>query len=227
MKIIIFGYNEYVKEIAKNFKMAGTDVLVYVLSDKDYKTAYEDGYTCEMVELDDDWKEIAEEFKIEELICFNALEDDAKNVFLTISLRAEYPDLNIIALASSNDSAQKLKLAGATKSVAKLESTANLIVETLEKPAVVKVLDSIFYHTDEVRIAEYTVSESSVLNGMKIDDVTIHEEYNLVILAIADRELDVEFSFTTQGYNHAIDVNDVLVVIGKEKDLEMFEKEIR
>ncbi|MFC2074076.1 TrkA C-terminal domain-containing protein [Campylobacterota bacterium] len=224
--IIVFGYNEYAKEIISNFTETAMPVMIYVIDELNYRHAKEDGYEVELVELDDDWLEIGERFDVSDVICFCALDDDAQNVFLTISLRAEYSQLYIIALATSKDSADKLHLAGANKAVAKLETTANVIVESLEKPAVVKIMNDILYHNKELKLAEYTINESSVLANKRLDDITLHHEFDIIILAVADQELDAEFSFTPQGHNHAIDAGDVLVVMGRENDLEKFEKAI-
>ena len=225
--IAVFGYNEYAKEIASNFKLTGVEVYIYVIDEASLRRAREDGHDVELVELDDDWVNIAEKFDTHQLICFCALDDDAQNVFLTISLRAQYPHLFIIALATSKDSANKLSLAGANKAIAKLETTANIIVECLEKPAVVEVMNDILYHSQELKLAQYTISEGSVLAQMKLHDISLHREYNIIILAIADRELEAEFTFTSTGHNHMVDPGDVLVVMGKDEDLKKFEKAIK
>lgn len=226
--IAVFGYNEYAKEIASNFKLSGVDVFIYAIDEASVKRADEDGHDVELVELDDDWLNIAEKFNTDELTCFCALDDDAQNVFLTISLRAQYPQLFIIALATSKDSANKLSLAGANKAIAKLETTANIIVECLEKPAVVEVMTDILYHnSQELKLAQYTIGRGSVLAQMKLHDISLHREHNIIILAIADRELEAEFTFTSTGHNHKVDPGDVLVVIGRDEDLKKFEKAIQ
>ncbi len=225
-KVLIFGFNEYSKEIAYHFKAEKTPMQIFVFEEASLHAAKEAGYEAEMAELNDDWLEIGKSHNIDEIICFCALDDDAQNVFLTISLRAEYADLTIISLATSKDSADKLHLAGANKAIAKLETTANVIVESLEKPAVVEVMNDILYRNRDLKLAEYPISEGSILEGAYLHEITLHKEYNIIILAIADKELDAEFMFTTQGHNHKIDADDVLVVMGRESDLEAFEQVI-
>ena len=225
--IIVFGYNEYAKDIAGNFKASGRSLSIYVIDEQSFKRANDDGHDAELVELDDDWLDISKRFNIDDLICFCALDDDAQNVFLTISLRAEYPRLFIISLATSKDSANKLHLAGANKAIAKLETTANVIVECLEKPAIVEVMNEILYHNKELKLAQFTIKKNSILASKKLDDITLHKEFNIIILAIADLELEAEFTFTSAGHNHVIDEGDILVVMGRETDLENFEKAIQ
>lgn len=226
-EILVFGYNEYAKEITSNFILDKFHVHIYVIDDISFQNAKEDGFQVELVELDDDWLDIGRNFDVNEVICFCALDDDAQNVFLTISLRAEYEKIHIISLATSKDSADKLRLAGANKAIAKLETTANVIVESLEKPAVVEVMNDILYRHKDLKLAEYIISTDSVLDGEFLHEIQLHKEYNVIILAIADKELEAEFTFTTQGHNHKVDRGDVLVVMGREKDLENFEKAIK
>jgi len=226
-KVIIFGYNEYAKKIASNFKAVHEDdIRIYVINESDKNEAIADGYKSELVELDDEWLDIGQRYEISNLICFCALDDDAENVFLTISLRAEYENMHIVAIATSKDSADKLRLAGANKAIAKLETTANVIVESLEEPAIVEVMNEILSHNKELRLAEYSISSISVLKDKFLHDIDVHKEYNIIILAVSDKKMEADFTFTAEGYNHCIKEGDVLVVIGKENDLQRFEKVI-
>lgn len=222
-EILVFGYNEYAREIASNFILDKFNVHLYVLDEDSFNNAKNDGLKVELVELDDDWLDIQNNFDINKVICFCALDDDAQNVFLTISLRAQYEDLHIISLATSKDSADKLRLAGANKAIPKLETTANVIVESLEKPAVVEVMNDILYRNKDLKLAEYIIRKNSILDGTFLHEIQMHKDYNIIIVAIADKELEAEFTFTAQGHNHRIDNGDVLVVMGREKDLIAFE----
>ena len=225
--IIIFGYNEYAKNIADNFKLTEAKVHSYVLSEEEAQMAKRDGVEVSLIELKDEWDGIIPVQEIDNIVCFCAIRDDAQNIFLTISLRAAFEDLHIIALGASKHSAEKLRLAGANKAIAKLETTANMIVQSLEEPAVVEVMGEILAHNKELRMAEITIGETSSLQGKYLHDVEIHKAHNIIIVAVADRETEANFSFTAEGYNHALDADDVLVVIGKEKDITAFEKAIR
>jgi len=226
-QVIVFGYNEYAKEIIHNFEIENMPIMVYVTEEKKLKEVREDGYKSELVELDDDWLDIGNQYKIEDLVCFCVLDNDAQNVFLTISLRAEYEKLHIIAIATSKDSADKLRLAGANKAIAKLETTANVIVESLEEPAIVEVMTEILSHNKELRLAEFKISETSVLANKNLHDITLHKAFHVIILAISDKSREEDYTFAAQGHNHILDVDDILIVIGKDRDLVAFEKEIK
>jgi len=226
-EVLVFGYNEYAKEIINNFIKDEFSVKVYVIDEQSFANAKNDEINVELVELDDDWLDIGRNFDVNELICFCSLDDDAQNVFLTISLRAEYEDVNIIALATSKESADKLKLAGANRAIAKLETTATVIVESLEKPGIVRFMNDVLYSHKDLKLAEYVISKDSLLEGSYLHEMQIHKRFNILILAIADKELEAEFTFVSQGHNHRIDTGDILVVMGRENDLLEFEEMIK
>ncbi|HIC42884.1 MAG TPA: hypothetical protein EYO73_00890 [Sulfurimonas sp.] len=221
--ILIFGYNEYAKKVSSNCLLDNNRVHIYVIDEASFLSAKNDGFRVELVELDDDWDIIGKEFDVDEITCFCILDDDAENVFLTISLRAEYENIEIVSLATSKDSADKLRLAGANKALAKLETTANVIVEFLETPVVTEVMNDILYRNKDLKLAEYTIKQNSILDGKFLHEIELHKKHNIIILAIADIELEADFSFTYEGQTHMVDVGDTLVVMGKEKDLENFE----
>jgi len=226
-QVLIFGYDEYAKEIAMNFLKVNTPVYFYLINADNYNNALEDGYKAHLVELDDDWNIIEEHFDIEGLICFCSLKDDAQNVFLTISLRATYENLTIVSLATSKDSADKLKLAGANRAVAKLETTAQVIVESLEKPVVVRVMDDIFYHKKDISLYEVYMTKDTCFINQSFKDIKLHEEYNLLLLAYSHEGKALEFSFSKEALEHRVQTNDVLMLMGKEEDIKSYEQRIK
>ena len=224
---IIFGYNEYARQIADNIKNQFASVRLYTMNESEAKAAKERGYDCALFDLGDEWDEIARDYATGELLIFCALENDAENVFLTISLRAAFSDVTIISLATNQESANKLKIAGANKVMPILQTTANIITEILEKPIVTQLMHKILYEESTFEIAQIAIEEGHAIVGKCLHDVAWHEEYGVIILAVVDRELDTSFIFTSKGHNHKIDPGDLLIVIGYEHDIKTFEKAIR
>lgn len=224
---IVFGYNEYSRQIASNIVNEYRLVRMYVMSEEEITIAGEKGFDAVLFDLGDDWSDIAEMYEIDDLLIFCALDDDAENIFLTISLRAAFHDVTIVALAKNQESAGKLKMAGANKVMPILQTTANVITEILEKPIVTDVMHDILYEESDLQIAQISIPEGSVFVGKELHDISWHELYGVIILAVVDRELDTSFIFTTKGYNHHIDPEDLLVIIGYERDIENFKKELR
>jgi Trk K+ transport system NAD-binding subunit len=223
---IVFGFNEYAKQIALQIAGGYESFCIFVMNDVERTAAQAAGFDTEFFDLSEDWKSIKQRFDISSLIVFCALDNDAENVFLTISLRSIFWGLPIIALAGDLESATKLKSAGANKVMPTLQITANVITEMLEKPIVTEVLHDILYEESSLKIAQITVPLGSFLVGKHLHDVDFAEEYNVLVLAIVDHALSATFSFTSRGHNHHIDPEDILVVVGYEDNITVLSQAI-
>ncbi len=213
---IVFGFNEYAKEIARQVADEYALVAVFVMNETEKEAAEAKGYETEMFDLSEEWRTIEERFDPKRLNVYCALEDDAENVFLTISLRTVFEELPIIALAQDNESAAKLQSAGANKVLATQQITASIMTEMLEKPTVRGVLHDILYENSPLKIVQLSVPEGSFLVGKHLYDVDWASEYDVLVLAVVDHELSAAFSFTSKGHNHHIDGGDLLIVAGYE-----------
>jgi Trk K+ transport system NAD-binding subunit len=133
----------------------------------------------------------------------------------------------IVALAKTNEEVNKLKIAGANKVLPIVQMTANLISEMLEKPVVTNVLHNILYEESSIKIAQINIEEGDTIIGLNSRDIAFKEMYNLLLLAVVDKEMDTNFIFTAKGYNHKIDPDDVLVVIGLQHDIDNFKMQVK
>jgi Trk K+ transport system NAD-binding subunit len=221
---LIFGYNEYSQQIAQQIESSYESLHIYTLSQELLKKAEADGFSASIFELGDEWLEIEIERSctIDDVMVFCTLEDDANNIFLTISLRAAFESLYIVALAKDAEGVNKLKIAGANKVLPIVQMTTNVITEILEKPVVTNVLHQILYEESEIKIAQVDIVKGSTLIGSKSHDIDFKKEFNLILLAIVDRELSTHFIFTAKGFNHIIDEDDVLVIVGLQNDIDTF-----
>lgn len=215
----VFGFNEYAKQIAHQIHDIYSEFVIYVLNEAEKSQADAAGYEAELFDLSEDWKIIEDRFNPERMIAFCALDNDAENIFLTISLRSTFEDLPIIALAQDQESSAKIKSAGANKVMPILQITANVIADMLEKPTVTEVLHDILYEKSSLMIAQIVVSEGSFLVGKHLHDIELAEQFDVVVLAIVDHQMGATFSFTSRGHNHHIDPDDILIVVGYEEKI--------
>lgn len=216
---IVFGFNEYAKQIALQIAPEYPSFAIFVMNESERLAAKAAGFEAMLFDLSEDWKIIEEKFDPSNLIVFCALGQDAENVFLTISLRSIFDELPIIALAGDHESAAKMKSAGANKVMATQQITANIITEMLEKPTVTGVLHDILYEESFLKIAQLVVPEKCFLVGKHLHDIDWGEEFDLLVLAIVDHQLSATFSFTSKGHHHHIDPEDVLVVVGYDDSI--------
>jgi voltage-gated potassium channel len=216
---IVFGFNEYAKQIALQIAPEYPSFAVFVMNESELNAAKAAGFEAALFDLGEDWKVIEERFDPKNLIVFCALDKDAENVFLTISLRSIFEELPIIALAGDHESSAKMKSAGANKVMATQQITANIITEMLEKPTVTEVLHDILYEQSFLKIAQITVPENCFLVGKHLHEIDWGEEFDLLVLAIVDHQLSATFSFTSKGHHHHIDPDDILVVVGYDDSI--------
>ena len=223
---VIFGYNEFALEIANSLKTRYNDITLFFLEDKEVKMFQESQFKVSKFSIDDDWLDLQEQYDINELIVFCALEDTAENIFLTISLRAAYENLIIIALSSDQESGRKLKMAGANKIIPITQTTVNIITEMIERPFVTEILNNILYSEAELKIAQVIVEAGAGVIGEKIENVDWKHKYGLLVMAIIRENLDTSFIYTKKANREPLKEGDILVIVGFEADIVEFENKI-
>ncbi|MDA3947266.1 MAG: NAD-binding protein, partial [Helicobacteraceae bacterium] len=196
---------------------------VYALHEENVAEAIKEGFEAELFDLDDNW-DAFHHYNMEETLFICALEDDAENVYLTIGLRDGLKAARLIALASTQEHASTLHLAGANKVISKLQATSDLIIELLEKPVVNQILDEIFREETALKTVQISIEEGSALVDQPLYDVSLQVEDELIILAVVDTTLQTSFVFTSRGSKHRLAVGDILVIIGYYEQIENFKR---
>ncbi|WP_321777995.1 TrkA C-terminal domain-containing protein [Sulfurimonas sp.] len=211
---LLFGDNEFTSEIQNNIAEHYKNIQVFKLnSDDEYS-----------FDLSDNWDDLSKKYNMNDCIVFCNLENMAENIFLTISLRDSFKDLNIIALSRDKESSDKLLLAGATRILPTTQTTANTIVEILEKPIVTKIFHDILYGDSALKIAEIKVQEHTVLDGKYPSDIEWSREHGIIVIAIVQDDMKRKFIYSSKAKHHIIKSGDIFVVIGYEQDIKDFEK---
>lgn len=142
---------------------------------------------------------------------------------MTLSVRALNKNLRIMGLANNHNEEAKLKLAGATLTINPSEMTGLKIFRHLDKPISLGILDGILYGNSGLLVKEINIENNSILDGEYSKNINYLNQFNLVLLGIQDKELTNEFIFSSRGINHRLDAGDILVVLGRAKDIEDFE----
>ena len=219
----IFGYNHYALEIITNIQDQYESVRVFNL---DEETQLEDGTLLESFDLSDNWDIIKKDVDMQNSIAFCVLEDTAENIFLTISLRATFKDLRIIAIASDKESANKLKMAGANKVISLVETTSDIITNILQKPITSRILHNILYEKSDLKIAQIKITPQSHINNEQIVTIDWSRYNGIIVLSVMHKDMKSEFIYSAKAEDHIIQPDDILVVVGYEDDIAEFEKKI-
>jgi voltage-gated potassium channel len=222
---MIFGYSKIAAQIAQSFKIKDYNIIIIEPNPKEYNFAINDNYASEVYNYefydDDELIKLGiKGDKIKTLFCLH--NDQNHNLFVTLSARNLDKNLQIISLANDTNEERKLKLAGATSTINPYETTGLKIFRQIHRPISLKILDDILYTNSNLEIKEIKITNNCILNKKYFKELTIFQEYNLVLLGIQDKEISNEFIFSSRGINHKIDIDDVVVVLGDIKNIEKF-----
>lgn len=218
---LIFGLNQYALEIQTNVKNKYDSVQIYALDGEEVTI---DGVKTQSFDLSDEWSDVEKSIDIANSIAFCALESSAQNTFLTISLRAYFKDLIIIAIASDNESANKLKMAGANKVIPLVETTADIISNVLEKPISNRVLNSILYEESALKIEQVEIINAGYFENKPISDIDWSRYKGVIILSVMHEDMSHEYIYASKIKKYLIKDGDILVVVGFLKDIEEFKE---
>ncbi|ADN09477.1 NAD-binding protein [Sulfurimonas autotrophica] len=221
---LIFGYNKYAHEIIRNVKDKYNSIKVFSLDENDKAEGL---YELEYFDLSDEWADMQKSVDMKNSMAFCVLEDTAENIFLTISLRANFKDLTIIAISSNKESANKLLMAGANKVIPLTETTSDIITNMLEKPISHKILHDILYEKSSLKIAQVQIGEESEFKDEQLTSIDWTRYNGIIVLSVMHEDLKSEFIYSSKAKRHIIKSGDVLIVVGFEKDIQDFENKIR
>ena len=151
-----------------------------------------------------------------------ALNQESKNVYVTLTARQLAPNLTIIARAEREDSLKKLKFAGANRVLTPHIIGGMRMAQVVLRPTVTDFLELAMQgrHLD-LQMEELEISPQSELVGKDLIQSDIRPEFNLIIIAI--KKQDGEMNFNPQPQT-VIKAGDTLVAVGKQENLERLQE---
>jgi Trk K+ transport system NAD-binding subunit len=219
---LVFGHNKYASEIREHVshKYAKVRMFTEDIDDVHHKEREQ----FELFDLSDDWSSIGDSIDVAKSIAFCVLEDNAENIFLTISLRAYFQDLTIIAIASNKENADKLSMAGATRVIPVVETTADIIANILQLPISNKVLHSILFEENDLKIAQIKITKECTIKDEQIVDIDWTRYQGIIVLSLMHADMKSEFIYASKIKHHILKEGDMLVVVGYLNDIDEFKK---
>jgi trk system potassium uptake protein TrkA len=202
----IFGFN-----IAKDLYENGFEVVAI---DKNKEVIQKiRGFSTKAVLADGSDREVIESLGIhpDDVVIISFGEDLAASTLITLHLK-EMKVKNIIVKAPNEDHKHVLEKVGATEVVIPERAMADKVAKSLISP---NVLDYIPLSED------YTISElipPTSFFGKTIGELHLRSKYHIEVIAI--REMLPERLTMVPRADFVIKDSDVLVVIGKEKDIQ-------
>ena len=218
---IICGYGRVGRRVAQEFRAAGVPYVVLDFSDDALAAARDEGDL--FIEGDGTEDEDLEEAGLDRARGLVASSDsDADNLYITLSARSKRPELSIVARASDEDAAKKLKLAGADRVVTPYSTAGRVMANLVLKPQVTAFLDVVTTaEGDDFMLEEIEVKETCARAGRTIRDLRVRDETGAIIVAI--RKRDGTFD-TTPSPDELIEAGDVLIGVGTPEEIQKLEE---
>ena len=217
---VICGFGRVGRRIAEEFRHEGAPFVVLDFSaDAKEAAAEADVLFIEGNGTDDDDLRSAGLERARGLIA--ASDDDADNLYITLSARAAKPDLLIVARASNEEASKKLHLAGADRVVQPYQAAGRVMASLILRPQVTAFVDVVTSASgSDLRFEEIEVTSACGQGGRSIRELDIRKETGALVVAL--RKRDGSFD-TTPTPEAVLDVGDVLIAAGTEQELRALE----
>src|SRR5436305_2780958 len=153
-----------------------------------------------------------------------ASDDDADNLYITLSAKSRRPELTVIARASSDDAERKLRRAGADRVVTPYTTAGRVMANLMVKPQVtafVNVLTSSRDHT--FSFEEIEVKSTCGAVGLTIGQLNVAKRTGAYIVAIRKRDGELEMR---PSKDTLMDVGDIIVGIGPPEESGKLERTV-
>ncbi len=148
-----------------------------------------------------------------------ALPSEVDNIVTVLTARNLNKDIYIIANSTSKSGSQKLMKVGANKTMSAVEISGKRIASLMIKPNIISFLDVVTKVGDvEMDLEEVIVKKGSYLENKDLIAAQIPNKTGLIVLAIK-RNKDKKMLFNPPG-NYIFETNDVLIVLGREDQVE-------
>jgi voltage-gated potassium channel len=217
---IICGFGRVGRSVAEELRHEGAAFIVLDFSPDARAAAKEEGVLfLEGNGTDDDDLRAAGLERARGLVA--ASDDDSDNLYISLSARTSNPDLFIVARASNEDAAKKLRLAGADRIVQPYQAAGRVMANLMLRPQVTAFVDVVTSASgNDLRFEEIEVTDASRQGGKTIRDLDIRRVTGALVVAL--RKRDGTFD-TTPTPEAVLDVGDVLIAAGTEEELRALE----
>ena len=213
---IICGYGRVGRRVAHEFRDAGVPYVVLDFNENALETAREDGALfIQGNGTDDEDLEATGLAKAKGLVASS--DSDVDNLYITLSARAERPDLFIVARASDADVAEKLRRAGADRVVQPYSAAGKEMAALVLKPQVSAFIETVTgTGGGDLQYEEIVVTEQSGQAGRSIRALRVRHATGAVIVAL--RKGDGTFD-STPDPDGVLDEGDVMIAAGSADEL--------
>ncbi|WP_333804462.1 potassium channel family protein [Sulfurospirillum sp.] len=221
-KILLFGFSRSAIEIGTRLQAQGFDFTCIDNDASLLPKAKKLGFNLIITDYSDDETLIGLGIGEDIKFVFTLFDEDVHNVFLTLSIRALDPKVQIVSTTHTKDAIHKLEIAGASTILDPYQICGKRIYKLITQPEIMQVIDATIFGEEDINMEQITITAHSPLNGLLLNECYPTDHYNMLLIGLHDKELKKEFIFITEGHNHQLDYGDILVVIGKSAEIDRF-----
>jgi len=219
---IVCGYGRVGEVVAEAMREAGADFVLVEKDPERIADAVDHGYlSIEGNATETETLQMAGVERARGIVC--ALENDADNLFTSLSARTLNQEITIVTRCVSSDSIEKLHYAGADRVISPYEISGRRMAAFLLKPGVYDYLDLVAHGPSlEYRLEELLVESGSSLDGKTIGELDIKARTGALVLAVR-KASSVDFN-TNPDKETRLGAGDLIVALGMEDDLAGLER---
>jgi voltage-gated potassium channel len=218
---IICGYGRVGRRVAEEFRRSGIKYVVLDFSE----------YALAAAEHEDELLVVGNGTADEDLAraglarargLVAATDDDADNLYISLSARAARPDLLIVARGSDEEAMKKLKLAGADRVVMPFAIAGRVMASLVAKPQVAAFLDIESGGADpDFLFEQIEIPVGFAARGRTIGELRVHDETGAAIIAVQKCGGELE---TKPSKDLMLEPGDVLVGVGTADEIRALEE---
>jgi voltage-gated potassium channel len=217
---IICGYGRVGRRVAEEFRRSGIPYVVLDFSEAALAAAEEENELLVRGNGTED-EDLARAGLARARGLVAATDDDADNLYISLSARASRPDLLIVARGSDEEAMKKLKLAGADRVVMPFAIAGRVMANLVAKPQVAAFLDIESGGADpDFLFEQIEVSRDCVAAGRTIGELRVHDETGAAIIAVQKCGGQLE---TRPSKELVLEPGDVLVGVGTAEEIRALE----
>lgn len=151
----------------------------------------------------------------------SCVNDDAHNVYTVLTARSLNAKLFIVARATEETAAHRIRQAGADRVVNPYELGGVRLAHLLAKPAIVSFFDASLGKHDEPQFDQVSLGAASPVAGRSMLEANVRKRWGIGIVAL-QRGGAVT---ANPAPEMTLQAGDVLVVFGQRHDIQVFERE--
>lgn len=218
---IICGYGRVGGEVGQDLLKADKPFVVVEDNQEVFETCKEQGLLCVFGNASDD--SVLKDAGIttaEGLVA--AVDNDAENVFVTLSARELNPNIFIVARAALEETHEKLRKAGADRVISPAVIGGKKIASLLIRPMVCDYLDVVCSSEDiQFQLEEFEVLKSSVLSNSTLEKSGVREKTGALVLAVKNKKGELD---NAPLPSTTINTGDKLIIMGTKQQLDKLQE---